>query len=102
MSAACSKAHVAGPSVPDWISSVSSRIPWRSQTRREALAGTRPRGDVAALALDGLDDDRRDLDAGSMVEGEGLAQLAASAHVDRARLVAVKIAVDVTGTGLRS
>ena len=46
---------------PDWISSATSRIPWRSQISRRPCRKPSSGDDVAALALDRLDDDRGDL-----------------------------------------
>ena len=58
----CSTAHIfpVRPA-PDWISSAISRIPCSSQIVAQALEEAVLGDDVAALALDRLDDDRRDL-----------------------------------------
>ena len=46
---------------PDWTSSAMSRMPCSSQTRAQGPQERRRGRVVAALALDGLDEDRRDL-----------------------------------------
>ena len=58
----CSTAHILPVRpAPDWTSSAISRMPCASQMSRRPWQEAVLRDDVAALALDRLDDDRRDL-----------------------------------------
>ena len=83
---------------PDWTSSAMSRMPWRSQMRADLLEEVVGGDDVAAFALDGLDDDGGDFfgredgleelvfDVARAAEGEGFLLLrAAGACRDRRR-----------------
>ncbi len=55
----CSMAHMRPVRpAPDWISSATSRMPWASQMRRRRGRKSALGDDVAALALDRLDEDR--------------------------------------------
>ena len=88
--------HLPVRPMPLWTSSTTSRMPWRSQMRRSSCRKMVGRDDVAAFALDGLDEDGGDFlgreggleellfDVAGAVEGEGflLLRAAGAAAID--------------------